>query len=1026
MPSHNFDSALTKVRQLVDTFRSNEARYLSPDYQEAEVRKDFIDKLWTAFGWDVNHDVQTNPYEQEVKVERGVHTGSSARRRADYAFYLSPNFHQPRFYVEAKKPAGDTANADDYFQAIRYGWNSQTTFAVLTDFKEFHVLDCRQRPDPDTVLDRCLAKYHYLDYSDPEKLAQVYWLFSREAVSDRSLEKRARELPKPRGKAVQRTLFPGAYKPVDESFLEDLDEYRLALARTFKTTLPSLDSDSLTELAQRTLDRLVFLRFLEDRGIEQARHVENFGDTGAPWREFVATSKRLDDIYNGVVFKRHATLDSDNFHVDDGVFGNICESLASVNTPYDFNSIPIHILGSIYERFLGKVIVATDKRVQLKEKDEVRHAGGVYYTPEYIVRYIVENTVGRLIKDKTPPEIAKMRFADIACGSGSFLLGIYDTLLEYHGLYYNRLPVKVRRGDCIERDGKLYLSLQKKREILTNNIFGVDIDPQAVEVAQLSLYLRLLKDETPNTKRQYQLEFAHAVSMRHLLPDLSNNIVCGNSLIGTDILSETLFAAEEERHLLPMDFSERFPAVMKRGGFDAVVGNPPYVRMETFKAIKAYLREHYQAHEERADYYAYFLERALGMTKDSGVVGMIVSNKFSVAKYGRPLREMLGRLSHVDEIADFAGVRVFHGATVRTFVLTLTRKRPSKPVGTRYLPLPDAEHFDAIENGLLSVMDYGRTIATVIGPEQIATEPWQLMPKGSADLLKRLSADFPTLTKAYGWTPLFGIKTGLNEAFVIDDAKRRELVREDRRSAEVIHPFLFGKDVRRYFVRSAGRHVIYLHPHKNPNKYPAVKRHLEGFKSQLTRRAASQEWYELQQPAVGLLPLLSRPKIVYPIIAPSPRFALDPKGYLVNDKLFVLPTDSLSLLGLLNSSLARFFFAAVCARLEGSGDFYYEYRAQFVGRFPVAVANGDKRMQAQSDRIGQLVEDMLEAHQRRESATTERDAAYYAHKAAAKDADINQIVHELYRLTPQEIAVLNEADAVDPDISESTPDTDLN
>ena len=148
--------------------------------------------------------------------------------------------------------------------------------------------------------------------------------------------------------------------------------------------------------------------------------------------------------------------------MDDDAFAGICESLAHVNSPYDFNAIPIHILGSIYERFLGKVIVATDKRVRVEEKPEVRKAGGVYYTPEYIVRYIVENTVGKLIAGKTPDQIAEMRFADIACGSGSFLLGVYDLLLTYHGHYYNDNPGKARKGDCIERDGKLYLSLQQE------------------------------------------------------------------------------------------------------------------------------------------------------------------------------------------------------------------------------------------------------------------------------------------------------------------------------------------------------------------------------------------------------------------------------------------------------------------------------------------------------------------------------------------------------------------------------------
>ncbi|MCK4461096.1 MAG: type I restriction enzyme HsdR N-terminal domain-containing protein, partial [candidate division Zixibacteria bacterium] len=423
-----FDVAFEKVSRLVEKFGSNKSYYLSAKYQEAEARLDFIDKFWIALGWDVNHDQQTNPYEQEVKVEKGVATGGG-QRRADYAFYLAPNFHDVRFFVEAKKPFVEIGTMENYFQLIRYGWNSDTPLAVITDFEQFHVLDCRYKPDMETAHNRAVAKYHHTDYTKRDKFAEIYWLFSREAVADGSIEKRAKELPKPRGKAVQRGLFPGGYQSIDEHFLAELDEHRTILAKTFKKQNPDLDGEKLTELAQRTLDRLVFLRFLEDKGIEAQRRVEYFGEKGTAWGDFIAASKNLNKIYNGIVYGHHDILDDPSFGVDDADFAEICASLAKVNSPYDFNTIPIHILGSIYERFLGKVIDASPKRAKVVEKPEVRKAGGVYYTPEYIVRYIVENTVGKLIDGKTPAQIAKMRFADIACGSGSFLLGAYDLLL---------------------------------------------------------------------------------------------------------------------------------------------------------------------------------------------------------------------------------------------------------------------------------------------------------------------------------------------------------------------------------------------------------------------------------------------------------------------------------------------------------------------------------------------------------------------------------------------------------------------
>jgi adenine-specific DNA-methyltransferase len=1054
-----FDDSFARVKQLVADFEAGKAHFLSPQYQEQEARHDFIDKFWIALGWDVNHETQKNPFEQEVKVERKEH--GTSQRRADYAFYLAPNFRDVKFYVEAKKPYGDIATADNYFQAARYGWSSHTPLAVLNDFEQFEIVDCRYRPHIDTALAQNVRKYHYSHYLDSEKFAQIYWLFSREAVANGSLEKFAETLPKKRGRAVQRGLFPGAIQSIDDAFLEELDEHREALAKAFKNENPDLDGETLTELTQRTLDRLVFLRFLEDKHIEPQNHIAYFGDKGSAWQDFIRESRRLDGIYNGIVYKEHPILDKPSFKPDDEIFSAICERLAHINSPYDFNAVPIHILGSIYERFLGKVIVTTDKRARVEEKPAVRKAGGVYYTPEYIVRYIVENTVGKLIEGKTPSQISELRFADIACGSGSFLLGVYDLLLRYHTKYYNENPGKAKIGgkgkkeqkaDCVERDDGLHLSLQKKREILVNNIFGVDIDAQAVEVAQLSLYLKLLQDETPGSTREHQMEFHEA-----LLPTLNKNIVCGNSLVGTDILDGQFFAGDEERKLNPMNFQDAFPHFFKRkpggelkdapvtpldfdfpgmplhgsyskkklknapkaqlppefqGGFDAIVGNPPYVRMEEFKPIKDYLRTRYRSHEERADFYTYFIERGLSLIRTTGLFGMIVSNKFAAAKYGEPLRRTLHQNAEIREITDFAGANVFKGATVRTFILLASRKAREQHGRTRYVPVPPSDKFEQIEKGTLLLKDYAGAVEVFLDPEQIGATPWQFIPAGDAAFLKRLTDKFPKLSEAYGWKPLFGIKTGLNEAFVIDRETRARIIREDRASAEVIKPFLFGKDVKRYEVHDEGRFVIYLHPEKNPKDFPSTKRHLENYRSQLSERAATQEWYELQQPAVGLIPLLRKPKIIYPIIAPEPRFSLDSEGFLINDKLFVLPTDSLFLLGVLNSRLAHFFFSSVCARLEGSGDCYYEYRAQFVEKFPTRKIDfSHEADKSRHDRMVQFVEQMLEAKKQLAAAQMEKDRTYFENKCTSLDRQINALVYDLYGLTEAEIKIVEGAAA---------------
>ena len=307
------------------------------DFQKLQIENRTL-SLIHILGWDVNHDIQTNPYAQEVKVER---TSGSSQRRADYAFYLAPNFRDIRFYVEAKKPYGDIATPDNYFQAIRYGYGSTNPLAVLTDFQHFHILDCRYRPAIDTAIYRGIAKYHYSQYADRDEFAKIYWLFSREAVVSGSIESFARDLPKPRRGTVPRGLFPGVYKPVDESLLEELDEYRKTLAQTFKNRNPRLDSETLTEITQRTLDRLVFLRFLEDKQIETPSIVDRFGSGETAWEDFIAASRRLDGIYNGVVFKKHDILDAPGFRVDEIAFADICKKLSHINSAYNLSLIHI-------------------------------------------------------------------------------------------------------------------------------------------------------------------------------------------------------------------------------------------------------------------------------------------------------------------------------------------------------------------------------------------------------------------------------------------------------------------------------------------------------------------------------------------------------------------------------------------------------------------------------------------------------------------------------------------------------------
>ncbi len=1002
MSQSNFDTALARVKELVADFRANENFYLSPAYQEQEARRDFIDKFWMALGWDINHDTQKNPYEQEVKVERKEHGVS--QRRADYAFYLMPNYRDVKFYVEAKKPHGDIATADNYFQTVRYGWNSQTPIAVLNDFEQFEIVDCRFEANIDTALSRNIRKFHFSDYENAGKFAEIYWLFSREAVASNSIEKFVATLPRKLPKNAQ----PG---DVDEKFLKELDEHREHLARAFKNQNPDLEGECLTELTQRTLDRLVFLRFLEDKAIEPQNRIAHFGEKGTAWQDFIAESRRLDGIYNGIVYKKHGILDSPDFKIAEKDFAEICGRFSHKNSPYDFNAIPIHILGSIYERFLGKVITTTDKRAKVEEKPEVRKAGGVYYTPDYIVRYIVENTVGKLIEGKTPAQISEMRFADIACGSGSFLLGVYDYLLRYHTKYYteNRSKMKSSKGkkadkaDCVEREDGLHLTLEKKRDILQNNIYGVDIDAQAVEVAQLSLYLKLLQDETPASARQYYLDF----EQQALLPSLSKNIVCGNSLIGTDILDGQLFERTEERKLNPMNFEDAFPQIFKRkpwgelretaspmdfdmpgvplhgsfsykkmknapslkvspppvepefeGGFDAIVGNPPYVRPHNLDAItKQYFWKHYPTFTHKSDLYCCFMEKATALLKPGGRFSYIVSQGWLRLNSFQELRRFILGNHRVIELIELP-YNVFTEAQVSTGMFVFEKGKADK---THAMAILRARQIHGgAEFETLRKIPQQTFLTTFQNVFDISISPETEAVKDKMRLGTVIGENFDIC---------FGLKTAADDKFLHHS---EGLHREDK-------PLLRGDDVKRYETKYKGEFVWYV-----PQKMRANK---------TTARPGEPRRFE-------------QPKILVKDTSTDFACTYDAEKFYVKDVLIVIPKtdepcqfDLRFVAACINSKALHFYYRTTFQTLHVQSE---ELASLPLPKIEFSKANDEQR----HDRMVQMVEQMLEARKCLASAQTDKDKTYFENKCASLDRQIDALVYELYALTEVEIKIV--------------------
>ena len=1022
-----FESAHALVCELIADFTAHKPTYMASTYSEAQARVDFIDKFWTALGWDVSHTREKNPYEQEVRVEKTISVGGK-QKRADYAFHLAPNFGTTLFLVEAKKPFATLDAVDHCFQLVRYAWNSGCPLSVLHDFEELLVLDCRWRPSAATAQSRIWKRFHYTDFADAEKFRFLYHLFSREAVLEGAIAKRAAEIPKPRGKSQPPTSSKLDQAGIDEAFLDELEKWRADLAKGFKRENPELDSETLTEVTQRTLDRLVFLRFLEDKGIEQRTTVGGLGSaSGSPWKEFRIASRRLDRLYNGAIFRFHPMLDSESFAVADEVFGRICNVLGANDSIYDFNSIPIHILGSIYERFLGSVIVATAKQARVEQKPEVRKAGGVYYTPEYIVRYIVQQTVGKQIEGKTPAQVESLRFADIACGSGSFLLGVFDCLLRWYTAYYNQHPEKARlhsaaaftkkgkvsrdekAGDCFADpdSGALRLTLEKKRQILINNVFGTDLDPQAVEVAQFSLYLKLLEDETAGSAHQYQLDFEKDA----LLPSLEDNVVCGNALIGTDIAGLFSLPPEEEEKLRPMDYQTTFPQVFGQGGFDAIVGNPPYVRQESLKAIKPYLQTSYEAFAGTADLYSFFMERGVKLLRPNGRYAIIVSSSFTRATYGAPLRAALAKHAAVERVVDFGGLAVFANAKDTYVCIPIfSRGKQPKTVEICKVATLDAEDVEAE----MAKVDFK------IRSERLNAEGWVLRSEEEVALLGKCKAAGIALGLYSRSQIYYGIKTGLNDAFVLTKAQRDHLVAQDRKSDEIIKPARGGEDIRSYSIRDKDLYLIFTRRGIDIERYPAVKRHLEQFRKDLApkkdssqskgRKPGNYRWFEIQDD-VAYYQRFDGPKIVFPDICKYPRFCLDETGLYLMNTAYALGTGDKYLLGILNSRLFWFCIGMISMPFGvRAGEFRYRLIYQYMEQIPIRVIRekvaGDIALR---DKMRDLVTQMLEAKKQEGAAGTATKRDFWARKAVTLDRQINALVYVLYGLTPEEIALVEGA-----------------
>lgn len=664
------EEGLEEVKRLVDKFELNENQYKNESYNEEQLKTEFLNPFFKALGWDVNNQEDFAPQYKEVVFEDSIKVGNKTKA-PDYAFRLGG---QRIFFLEAKKPSRDIKNDKDHaFQVRRYGWSAKLKGSVLSDFEELAIYETQTKPESKQNAGVGRLKYYkYDEYI--EKWDEIWDLLSKEAVMKGKFDKFFTANEKAKGTST-----------VDEEFLKEINEWRELLAKNIALRNEGLSISELNYAVQLIIDRIIFFRMAEDRGIQKYKTLYNLLDKDEIYKSFADLCKQADAKYNSGLF--HFSKESkddvtvDNFtldlNIDNSVFKTIFKNLYYPNSPYEFSMISPEILGNIYEQFLGKTITLTKgHRAKIIEKPEVKKAGGVYYTPNFIVKYIVENTVGELLKGKTPNKVSNIKILDPACGSGSFLLEAYQYLLDWHLDYYRNLEKPPKNTIFQAKNGEYYLTIQEKKRILLNNIYGVDLDVNAVEVTKLSLLLKVLENQNKDV-----LEAQQKLFQERVLPNLSNNIKCGNSLLESNIIIEEGYE-EKIIEINPFDWKEEFSTIFANNGFDVVIGNPPYVNAKLLVEKQSLQRDliskdkNYECLYQKWDLYIPFMEKGIKLLNSEGIFGMIIPYPFVNQNYAKKLREYISNNYRINQIVDLSSEKIFKNVTIENCIPIISKTKP--------------------------------------------------------------------------------------------------------------------------------------------------------------------------------------------------------------------------------------------------------------------------------------------------------------------------------------------------------------
>ncbi len=764
---------------------------------------------------------------------------------------------------------------------------------------------------------------------------------------------------------------------VTKQLYKDYSAFRTDLWQNMVKNSPEADRLLLFKKTQKLLDRYLFILFAEDSGLLPPNSVSRIinrwellkdEDAYKPlyiifnqYFGYINTGRKgknpEGDIfaYNGGLFLPDEVLD--HVVIDDEILHPHITKL----TNYDFQSeIDVNILGHIFENSLNEIenITAELEGQEIDKSKTKRKKDGVFYTPKYITKYIVENTVGKLCDEKkTELEIVDEEYAkgrrnrkketikkladhlqayrnwllqiticDPACGSGAFLNQALEFLMTEHA-YIDELQAQLFGASIVFQD--------ISNHILEQNIYGVDINEESVDIAKLSLWLR-----TAQRGRK--------------LTTLNNNIKCGNSLI-----DDPAVAGDKA-----FNWQNEFPDVFAKGGFDVVIGNPPYVHLEKMKDISdALSRLSYKTFDKRGDLYCLFVEHGFNILKQNGIISFIMPNKWLQAGYGKPLREYFLNFE-LNQLIDFGDIQIFEGATTYPCIFVSRKAKPKEEFAVSVLSVANKDDFYA------NVIQTAETFRI----DQFSGETWVISSGVELKLIERLKGSHKVLADFVGGEAYRGVLTGLTEAFLIDEETSRRLIAENRNANELIKPFLQGRDVKAYAMPKSISNLILIEkgfikrrmeilPDEVDawawfaNSYPSIAAWLNPFEERGKKRTDKGDyWWEIR--ACDYYDQFLLPKIMYQKFQVRPCFIYDENGVYCNDSMWIMPTKDKGLLAILNSKMGWWLINKYCTQIQNGCQLIWKYFGQ------IPVPNTNDALANKADQMLSLNKELQESSQK--------------------------------------------------------------